>query len=32
MAPIFYFIVLACYRRLSEDVPDTEGKYKRRQS
>ena len=27
MTPIFYFIVLACYRRLSGDVPAAEGKY-----
>ena len=25
MAPIFYFIVLACYRRLSGDVPEAKG-------
>ncbi|MCX5994149.1 MAG: hypothetical protein NT177_08065 [Chloroflexi bacterium] len=28
MTPIFYFIVLACYRRLSGDVPDEKGKYR----
>jgi hypothetical protein len=27
MAPIFYFIVLKCYRRLSGDVQEAEGEY-----